>query len=165
MYVSIQGVLQFQIYQIPMVGADTCGVSESRFTTPKRAHPNSSQMKIPTKNFATDGCNSPPLPHSTGTTTTMVLYPRNPTDGIASRTHHVSPLLPDTRCYRTGCVPRGILPKRIKILDGSTLSLPTFLLTVSHPSGPCSMSSPTSQSFSASTDSGWLEVTSSSPLC
>ncbi|KAI6119733.1 glycoside hydrolase family 31 protein [Pisolithus croceorrhizus] len=25
MYLSIQGVLQFQIYQIPMVGADTCG--------------------------------------------------------------------------------------------------------------------------------------------
>ena len=25
MYRSIQGVLQFQIYQIPMVGADTCG--------------------------------------------------------------------------------------------------------------------------------------------
>ena len=25
MYLNIQGVLQFQIYQIPMVGADTCG--------------------------------------------------------------------------------------------------------------------------------------------
>jgi len=28
MYLNIQGVLQFQIYQIPMVGADTCGFSE-----------------------------------------------------------------------------------------------------------------------------------------
>jgi alpha-glucosidase len=27
MYLNIQGVLQFQIYQIPMVGADTCGFS------------------------------------------------------------------------------------------------------------------------------------------
>ncbi|KAF8132870.1 glycoside hydrolase family 31 protein [Boletus edulis] len=29
MYLSIQGVLQFQIYQIPMVGADTCGFNDN----------------------------------------------------------------------------------------------------------------------------------------
>ncbi|TFK48006.1 hypothetical protein OE88DRAFT_1665015 [Heliocybe sulcata] len=29
MYFSIQGVLQFQIYQIPMVGADTCGFNDN----------------------------------------------------------------------------------------------------------------------------------------
>ena len=29
MYLSIQGVLQFQLFQIPFVGADTCGVSMS----------------------------------------------------------------------------------------------------------------------------------------
>ncbi|KAG2343401.1 glycoside hydrolase family 31 protein [Suillus weaverae] len=29
MYLNIQGVLQFQIYQIPMVGADTCGFNDN----------------------------------------------------------------------------------------------------------------------------------------
>ncbi|KAF8547986.1 glycoside hydrolase family 31 protein [Imleria badia] len=29
MYLSIQGILQFQIYQIPMVGADTCGFNDN----------------------------------------------------------------------------------------------------------------------------------------
>lgn len=154
MYLSIQGILQFQIYQIPMVGADTCGFSESRFTTPKWTLSNSSQMKIPMKNFATVGCSSPPLPHFTGITTPMVLSHRNPTDGTASRTHRVSPLLPDTRCCRTGCVPREILPKCTKMLDGSTLSSPTLLLSVSHPSGPCSTNTLTSRSSSTSTDSG-----------
>lgn len=29
MYYNIQGILQFQIFQVPMVGADTCGFRES----------------------------------------------------------------------------------------------------------------------------------------
>lgn len=29
MWANIQGVLQFQMYQIPMVGADTCGFRAS----------------------------------------------------------------------------------------------------------------------------------------
>jgi alpha-glucosidase (family GH31 glycosyl hydrolase) len=42
MYLNIQGVLQFQIYQIPMVGADTCGFSELSSTAPTRTRPHSS---------------------------------------------------------------------------------------------------------------------------
>jgi hypothetical protein len=83
MYLNIQGVLQFQIYQIPMVGADTCGFSKYLTDEDQRPIKYLKQMTTLMRSYAIVGCSSRHSLPSIGTTTPMVLSLKSLTAGKA----------------------------------------------------------------------------------
>jgi hypothetical protein len=101
MHFAIQGILQFQIFQIPFVGADTCGFSEWSPAEHGRVL-YLGQMATLMKNSATVGCSYPLSHPSIVITTSRVPSLRSLTVGIALPMRQGQPLPLAILCCLTG---------------------------------------------------------------
>jgi hypothetical protein len=85
MYFSIQGILQFQLFQIPFVGTDTSTDMSVGWLLmiSRKAGIHAVSMVIRTKSYVTAGCSSPHLLLSIGTITKGRPLAKSLTDGTA----------------------------------------------------------------------------------
>ena len=119
------------------------------------------KLEIPTRSSVIDGCNSPHSRRFSVTTTSVVRYLRNHTDGTASRTLPAQPPQCATLYSRTGYAPLSVyLISLMQATLLSTRSLQTRLCTARHPCAHSFLNFRKSKNYLRLTASLCLEVTS-----